>query len=60
MNAESIVGTKCRPVTASSRRRRAKYSGSLCPSGAAITTHAPSWSGQYSSHTWTSKEIAVL
>ncbi|GGN66695.1 hypothetical protein GCM10011610_01920 [Nocardia rhizosphaerihabitans] len=59
-NSDSIDGTKCAVVMDFSVMIRARYAGSRCPSGAAITRRAPSCSGQKNSHTDTSKVAGVF
>ena len=54
-NTSSIDGTKCtRRDTAHAAITSARYAGSRCPSGAAITRRAPTSNGQNNSHTDTS------
>ncbi|BDU08685.1 hypothetical protein FMUBM48_49480 [Nocardia cyriacigeorgica] len=59
-NTASIDGTKCVTVTPDSPITRARYAGSRCPSGRAITSRAPTCNGQKNSHTDTSKVNGVF
>lgn len=59
-SARSMEGTKCSVVTSCSTTRSAIRRGSRWASGSAMTTVAPTCSGQNSSHTDTSNEIGVL
>jgi len=59
-NARSMEGTKWMVVTAVSWISRARYAGSLWPSGLATTSVAPTSNGQKNSHTETSKLDGVF
>ena len=56
----SIDGTKCSVVTPSRRIVSTSRAGSRCAPGAAITSRAPTISGQKNSHTETSKLNGVF
>jgi hypothetical protein len=59
-NSSNIDGTKCTVVTPYRTIASHRYAGSLCPSGRAITSRAPTSTGHSSSHTDTSNVVGVF